>query len=431
MSRSTCCLIAGLLAAWALVLSAMTSVPSEDGVSYLWMAQQFAAGEFRAALSSVFPPGYPLLLAPGMALGADPERLAQALGALALAATVWPLARLGAAFAPGAAWPTVVLFAASPLLPRLAAEAYSEPAFVLVMAWGAWWGTQQRWWSVGTAAAVAFAIRPEGSLLAASFVCLQPWRAWRALLPLGGSVLLLAGARAAAGHGFDVLPLLAFHEQRDDLPDRGMVLVHLLRTPGLLLEAYVLAALLLVRAATRRLPVVQRPAMWQVLLQIAVVATFVARRRFFVSCANAVYPLAGAVLAGWSPRWRHAVLGGSVLLGVLLGLTGGVGADRAAEAAVGRWLAPQLQGQELVTDLPRIAWFAGHRPPAPRHFTAAQLLAQANAPDVRHVVLSIGSKRGQFDELQQGLTEAFVRVELPASLRELADRRGIAVFARR
>jgi aspartyl-tRNA synthetase len=29
------------------------------------------AGEFGAALSSVFPPGYPLLLAPGIALGFD------------------------------------------------------------------------------------------------------------------------------------------------------------------------------------------------------------------------------------------------------------------------------------------------------------------------------------------------------------------------
>ena len=37
--------------------------PSGDGTSYMWMAQQLARGQWHDALSMVFPPGFPLLMA--------------------------------------------------------------------------------------------------------------------------------------------------------------------------------------------------------------------------------------------------------------------------------------------------------------------------------------------------------------------------------
>jgi len=211
--------LATALAAWCLVLARRSPVPSEDGVSYLWMAERFAAGELVAATGPVFPPGYPLLLAPLVAAGLAPAGAAHVVGALALAATLWPLARLaeslgGRTAARAAVW----LFVALPLLPRLAAECYSEPPFLLLMAHGALAATRQRWGVVGLCAAAAFWIRPEGSLLAASYALAAPRSAWRTLLPVGAGVLALAALRALSGHGFDPLPIHGFHQQRDDLP---------------------------------------------------------------------------------------------------------------------------------------------------------------------------------------------------------------------
>ncbi|MBL8753782.1 MAG: glycosyltransferase family 39 protein, partial [Planctomycetes bacterium] len=221
---------AGGAATFALVvlLGLATPVPAEDGVSYFWMAQQFAAGAFAEALAMVFPPGWPLLLAPIVALGVSPEAAALLLSALTLALAAGPLVALAHELDPRAAWPAALLWASSPLLLRVAAEGYSEPPFVLLVAVGTWFGRRERFVAAGVCAGLAFWVRPEGLVLAASFVFVAPRAAWRALLPAGLCVLALATLRAALGLGSELLPLLTFHEQRDDLPGRGRVLANVL-----------------------------------------------------------------------------------------------------------------------------------------------------------------------------------------------------------
>jgi hypothetical protein len=425
-------ILALALAAWAVALGRRSPVPSEDGVSYLWMAERFAAGDFAAATGPVFPVGYPLLLAPWCALGLAAETAAHLVGALALAATLWPLRTLARALGGDAAGSAaVLLFAAVPLLPRLAAECYSEPPFLLLMAHGAVAALRQRWPLVGVCAAAAFWIRPEGSLLAAAYALAAPRSAWRALPPVAVGVLALAALRWAAGHGFDPLPIHGFHQQRDDLPEQGRVLANLLATPGPWLEAFALAGVLCLPQLRWR-DAKSRPLALQIALQVGVVATFVVRRRFFLSCAIPVCALAGAQLAALPVAWRRGLLAAALALGAWSGWNGGIDADRAVERDLGLWLRPRVAGgQPLVSDLPRVVWFAGQRPLPPRHHTAAQMQALVAAAQPAFVVVRTRSARAAFAEYEPWLRAGHAPVALPTELAAAAASRGIAVFARR
>jgi len=416
--------------AWRWLLAARTPVPSEDGVSYLWMAQRFAAGDLAAGLGEVFPPGFPLLLAPWSWCGGEPFVTAQVFGVACAAATVLPLCAIarhfGAAGALGAVW----LWASGSLLARNSVEVFSEPPFLLLMALGTLAGLRGRWWLCGAAAAIAFWIRPEGLLLPAAFVLSHRRAALRALVPAGGGVLLLAVVRWLAGHGFDPLPLLAFHEQRDDLPERGQVLANVLQVPGAWLEAFGLAGLLLFAAVWRWRERAAQALGWQCLLQVGAVCTFVVRRRFLLSAAVPVHALAAQALAALRPRWRAALVTALVVAGAVGAFRGTIEPDRAAERDVGRWLAARLTADEVVvSDLARVVYYAGGRPPAPRKFAAAALVTQARQHAARFVV--VANRRDGFDALARGLAAEYEPLSLPDELRRLADARGITVFARR
>jgi hypothetical protein len=413
-----------------LALAARTPVPSEDGISYLWIAQQFAAGDFREALSTVFPPGFSLLLAPFLWLGVDPEWAAIGLGIACTLLTLLPLARCAEAVVPGGGLPAAWLLAANPLLARLAVEVYSEPPFLLLMAWGTWWGLTGRFRRLGIAAAIGFWIRPEGLLLVPAFLAASPLRAWRSLAPAALGVLLLAVLRWSLGHGF--------HEQRDDLPQRGDLLGNLLLVPAAWFEAFGLVALLALlphrvfvrdgaHPARGRLPLAVAA-----ILQIAVVCTFVVRRRFFLSAAVPVVALAGAVVARWRPRVQLVVVAVAVVLGAIVALRGTIDPDRAAERTVGVHLRSRLQpGRTVTGDLPRVVWFAGQRPLPPRRFDAARLAAMAGAPEVQFVVLATRRERDGEPAVADLPGPDFAPAELPPELVDACRWRGIAVFQRR
>ncbi|MFY9341768.1 MAG: hypothetical protein WAT39_04730 [Planctomycetota bacterium] len=406
--------------------------PSGDGTAYLWMAQQFALGNWSEALSTVFPPGFPLAMAPLIALAIDPWAAGVLVGAACLALLVVPVARIAADLAPGTAAPTcaALLLLGSPHLLNVAAEVYSEPPFLLLMAWGTVAGLARRWWWCGALAGAAYWVRPEGLLLAVSFVLVAPRRAWRGLVGAAAGVLALGLLRAAAGQGVDPLPMLAFHELRDDLPHRGDVLHNLLEVPIQWVESLGVASLLAL-AGLRHCRGIALALPAQILLQTGAILTFVVRKRFFLSCAVPVLALAGRELAAWPVRVRRSALTIVVAAGLVLAWPGS-DPNRAAEVEVGRWLAQRLPpGAAIVTDLMRVAWFAGRRPPPPRHFSSAQLLQQANDPAVQCVVLSSRSQQAQFAAVEAGIAASFARVELPVSLRELAGDRGIVVFLRR
>lgn len=412
------------------LLAAHTPVPSEDGVSYLWMAQRFAAGAFGQALSTVFPPGYPLLLAPWVAAGLDVERAATLVGAASLALTLVPLLAIVRHLHERAALPAAILWATSPLLLRVAAEAYSEPPFLLLLALGTWRGFCGNWWLVGACAGLAFWIRPEGLVLAASFALVQPKVAWRAAVPAALAVAALAVLRQTAGHDLSPLPLLAFHAARDDLPERGAVLANLLAVPGPWFEAFGLAGALALFAPwrPRREGAVLRG---QIALQLAAIVTFVVRRRFFLSSAVPVVALAAAALALWPRRWRGLLLVAAAGLGLTFAWRGRIEPDRAIERTVGAWLRSQRHADDgVVADLPRIAFFAGAPPGLPRRFTGAQLAARIATERPRFVVLTTRDAE-RLQELAAALAPQFAACELPPDLAAAAEARGFVVFVRR
>ena len=93
--RAVWCVVAAAIV-WRWLLAVRTPVPSEDGVSYLWMAQRFAAGDFARGLGEVFPPGFPLLLSPWLWVGfrtrsAPAARLPAFAAALVLSVLLSPL----------------------------------------------------------------------------------------------------------------------------------------------------------------------------------------------------------------------------------------------------------------------------------------------------------------------------------------------------
>ncbi len=437
-------LCAGAAVIWVFVLAWHRPVPSEDGVSYLWMAQRFAAGDWAGATSTVFPPGFPLLVGFVVRCGLELECAANVVNAAAFGLTIAPLAAIARRLAPTPSdhqigWLTGLLFLSGSLLARVAAEVYSEPVFLLLMALGTAAGLRGGRFShaVGIAAGIAFWCRPEGVLLALSFALSKPKTMWPALVWALAFVLLLGWARQACGHGFDPLPILAFHELRDDLPQRGHVFGNLLAVPGAFLEAFGPVALLPVlllwprlRSGITRGPAL--PLLWQIALQTGAILTFVVRRRFFLSAAVPVIALAGAAAARLPRPWRALVVAGCVVFGGIGAWNGRIDPDRIAEREVGEFLAGRLRPGERVTgDLPRVVWFAGMRPPPPRHFDTAQLFAMAAAEDVRYFVFSERSQRSSSQTIEAELAGLFGRFPLPDALASRARERGIVVLARR
>jgi hypothetical protein len=158
---------------------------SADGVQYVGVAAQLLAGEWRHALASFYPPGYPALVATAYPWVGDWERA----GTVVL--TVVPLAALarlagleGAAFAAA-----LVGFAVSPYPARYAAAVRAEGAYGLCFITAVWaaavWivrGRRGAPLGAGLATGAAYLIRPEGLGLVA---------------PLGAAFLAAGRGRAA------------------------------------------------------------------------------------------------------------------------------------------------------------------------------------------------------------------------------------------
>jgi len=429
---------------WRWLLAMRTPVPAEDGVNYLWMAQRFAAGDAAAALSEPFSPLWPLLLALPIAAGVEPFAAGQLLGCIVGGLALLPIAAIGERLRRGAGLPSAALCAVASVFARTAPEVLTEPLFVLVAGVAIACGLAGRWWWLGIGTGLAFWVRPEGVLCALPFVLLWPARAWRALVGTAVAVALLGAWRWLCGHAFDPVPKLQFHALRTDLGDeRGDWLANLLAVPPVFLEAFGGAAVLAVLSPLpdrQRAPGAdarrQRLVPW-LLLACAVlpIATFVVRRRFFVAWAPAVLPLAGVALArvDWlRGRVREVLLAAVCAVELWTAGNGTIAADRRAERFVGSYLAHVLPpGRTVVGDMTRVLWFAGQRPLPPRHFDADWFLAAARAPDVEFVVMHEKGQRGLFAAVEQGLRGAFVRFDLPVSLRAAAEARGVVVFVRK
>lgn len=374
--------------------SALVSLPDQDGVSYLWMAEQFAAGEFAAPLGEVFPPLLALVIAPFVALGLEPFRAGQLVLAIAGTLAILPCARLMTQDHVLRAGP--LLLAVTLGLPiRFGAEIYTEPMFLGCSAAGLLAGIQGRAWQSGAWSAVAFWLRPEALALPLGLWLAdrRRWPVW--VLPLV-AVLLLAVARGIAGHGFDPLPKLAFHEQKLALGDGGdpdllpRLMDNLALLPGAWLEAFQLVGLLAVVGCFVSRGARARDTGAVLLIGLAAILVFVMRRRFLVAWTPCVLVFAFAAITALRPvRLQQLVLLLAAAIGIWVGLRP-TDPDKAVERDVGAWLAAQLPpGERVEGDLPRVLYFAGQRPPPPRHRTIGELVEAARDPAVRFFVLGI------------------------------------------
>lgn len=444
---------------WRWMLAARTPVPAVDGVTYLWMAQRFAAGDAAAALSEPFSPLWPVLLALPIHLGVEPVLAGKLLGCLLGALTLWPVAAIAERCKPGAGLAAAVMCATARSLCLPAAEVYTEPLFAFVLAMGLLAGLREQWWRLGLWSALAFLVRAEGVLLPLAFVTARG--GYRALLPCGAAVLSFGAWRWSLDLGFDPVPKLAFHEARDDLgATRGDVAANLLQLPTVYMEAFLLPGVLAVLAwlPPRRAGTARIGALFG--LALLPMLTFVVRRRFFASWSPLVLALAGVGLVALVQRLgagkrggtalanayegpslalgrvamvsRDLVLAVSCVLDLVLGWNGVMDPDRAAERLIGLHLRDRLEaGQTVAGDMTRVLWFAEQRPLPTRHFEPEWFVERAHAAEVRFVVLSIGTRRESYARIAAGIADQFVPYTLPPFLRDAAADRGIAVFVRR
>jgi hypothetical protein len=415
---------------WRLAISALTPLPSEDGVNYLWMAERLAHLDARAALSEVFPPLLPLLTALPIALGVEPFRAAQLVLCLCGAAALPFLVRAGERVAPvhgrAAGWFAVL----APLPVRFGAEAYTEPLFVLLTAIAVWLGLRGRLAAMSWAAGLAFWTRPEAAVLVLGFALARPRAAWRALWPFAVCVAALVVWQSSVRGEVVVVPMHGLIAERSVLAGGIAQLAdNLVHLPWLWVEAFgvvgVLAAYGMVRAR-RRVP----PALaWTLVLALLVICAFLARRRFLVDWWAVMSPLAVLGLAAVPRGLQRAMLAVVVLSSAVLSLRT-TEPDRAAERAVGEHLRAQLApGEAVAGDMTRVLYYAGQRPLPPRPFTAQELIARGCAPEVRFFVLRV--RREDAGEVQRGLADVFAECALPDELRAGAEERGIAVLERR
>jgi hypothetical protein len=198
-----------------------------------------------------------------------------------------------------------------------------------------------------------------------------------------------------------------------------------------LVEAYG-PMLALAIAAPFRLRLARALSSW-LLLDVAVVVAFVVRKRFFLTAAAGVLPLCAAGLARMPVLLRNVTLAVLCGIGMWYAWTHVTDPNRIAEREVGEHIAEILGPQEeVVGDLQRVIWFAGRRPPPPRHYSATELLEQARQPAVTFVVLASGHR--EFEAVKEGLGDAFATYSLPAqpvNIAAHARARGIEVFVRK
>jgi hypothetical protein len=160
-----------------------------DGTEYIRFAESLMRGQ---AFSSIFPPGYPALVAlarlvvPGRLQAADAVSLV--CGSL-LPLPVWWLARRWA----GAGWAALPALAVAlhPELSRISSVPLSEAAYFLALYTGLALATRP--FPAGVSLGAAFAIRPEGLLGAVGLALVAGIRVARRTLAPRALALLAAG----------------------------------------------------------------------------------------------------------------------------------------------------------------------------------------------------------------------------------------------
>ncbi|MCB9886397.1 MAG: glycosyltransferase family 39 protein [Planctomycetes bacterium] len=428
-----------------------TPMPGRDGVAYLWMGQQWQHGDLGGLFGTVFHPLYPFLVGsvlrvwPGLDVVAAGQLVAAGCGALAVV-PIWMATRR--LFGDRAAVWAGFAYAIGTWFVRHPAECMSEGPFYLLAALWAHWLLRERPRAAlaGIAAGVAFLARPEGAAMAATAcVHLALTRRWsgaarHALAAFAAGALLPLGY-LAFGHGLTLTPKAAFNwNVGAGGADDGITyyLLQWLRLPGDAIEGlgYITALLMLGGAIWLR-PRRRDDPRWLLLLpfllQCAVIPLLKSHHRFLSGFGVLLLPFAGAAFVGLLDRLRARRpwlpwLAIAVLIGSEARLWLDRPTDRTIERDLGRALAAELQsGEVVVSDMPRLEFFAGQRPPPPAPIPAAAILEIARQPRCRFVAL----KRGRTDVDPQSLAAlGLAPVPLPAAVAAHPAAADVLLFGR-
>ncbi len=173
---------------WALRWQPFVTV---DGTEYIRFAEALAAGR---AFTSIFPPGYPALVAIARLLVADRVLAAALVSLVAGVLLVWPVWWLGRrALGPLGSWIPVLLVALHPSLAVFSAVTMSESAYFLALYGGVALTAASRSLLAGLALGAAFAIRPEALVPALALAAGTTWRVARRQAAARRLALGLAG----------------------------------------------------------------------------------------------------------------------------------------------------------------------------------------------------------------------------------------------
>lgn len=450
--------LAGLVRA---AVALRTAVPARDAEAYLWMADQIADGGWGAAFATVFHPLYSVLIAALLWVAPDAVSTVcagQLVSCACATLATWPLVtaarRLtGSEFA---ALACGVFYAVGIWFVRHPADCLSEGPFFLCVALFARVladspvATPARLRHgvlLGVLAGIAFGLRPEGAalgLLAAPWFAMRRAFAAAAGVALGGLALAAPFVIGWSAHhdALTLTPKLAFNlAQGVAHPDHEPVAHYfgnLLRMGTTAFEAIGFAALPLAIVGVARLrPALRAPhtvLLGAFVLQCLVAPALRNNIRFYAGFGILVLPYAGLGAAwlfdrlGARPRWVQVAVGVLLIGGDLARIPAARRADRVVLIEVGEFVRPRLEpGDRLVTEMPRLAYFAGQPPPPPRPISRADLLGWATEPGARVAcVLPARSDVTAADFAALG----FVPVALPAPLAALAADRGMLVLER-
>jgi Dolichyl-phosphate-mannose-protein mannosyltransferase len=148
---------------WALHYQPFVTV---DGSEYIRIADALAHGRRYA---TIFPPGYPLLIALSHAFTPDRVRAAALISLITGTLLPWPVWRLARRrLSPPWAFAATMLVALHPDLARFGALAMSEAAYLLALCVALALAAAERPLPTGLALGAAFAIRPEALLMTAA-----------------------------------------------------------------------------------------------------------------------------------------------------------------------------------------------------------------------------------------------------------------------
>jgi hypothetical protein len=161
-----------------------------DGSEYIRFAESLLRGE---SFRSIFPPGYPALVALARLLTPDRVGAAAAVSIVCGALLPWPVWVLARRAVGGWAWVPALAVALHPGLMRISTVTMSDSAYFLAL-YGALALAASRPWAAGLVVGAGFATRPEALLPAAVLALCGIVAARR------GS--LRAGVLAAAAGGF-------------------------------------------------------------------------------------------------------------------------------------------------------------------------------------------------------------------------------------